>query len=133
LYFRFVWAFTEDGQPANLSKADVNACEYRMGAATELNVPVIGPPIKTVMTSGHAPGKFPDLFDPGQFPQCQSLVWVIAAISGGDLNWILYVDITYPGLQHRTTKALWSFFNGRDTQQQQQNLNQAEHTAVPKL
>jgi hypothetical protein len=71
--------------------------------------------------------------DPNQFPQCQHLVWVKASISGAYPSSRLDVDISYPGLQHRTTFALTNFFNGLANQAQQQQLKKAQQTALPKL
>jgi hypothetical protein len=135
LYSLYTWAFTEQGQPANLSPADVKACEYRMAPVFAVNVPIIGPPgaAALVVSRPAVPQAFPTLSDPSQFPQCQNVVWVKAGITGADVNWTLDVDITYPGLQHRTTLALVSFFNNLTDKQHQQDLNKAEQTAVPKL
>ena len=56
-----------------------------------------------------------------------------ASISGGYPNSRLDIDISYPGLQHRTTYALTNYFNGLANKVQQQELKKNEQTAVPKL
>jgi hypothetical protein len=126
--------FTEQGEPANLSRADFNACEYRMAPAVLLNLPPNGPQ-NTDIIANLPPlfSAFPQLADPNQFPQCQHLVWVKASISGGYPNSRLDIDISYPGLQHRTTYALTNYFNGLANKVQQQELKKNEQTAVPKL
>jgi hypothetical protein len=133
LYNNYTWVFTDQGAPANLSRADFNACEYRMAPAVLLNLPPSGP--STAMVAGLTPvfTAFPPLADPNQFPQCQHLVWVKASITGAYPNSHLDIDISYPGLQHRTTYALSNFFDGVANKAQQQQLQKAEQTAVPKL
>jgi hypothetical protein len=133
LYNNYTWIFTEQGEPANLSRTDFNACEYRMAPTVLLNLPPSGP--NTAMVAGLTPvfTSFPPLADPNQFPQCQHLVWVKASITGGYPNSHLDIDIQYPGLQHRTTHALSDFFNGVANKVQQQELKKNEQTAVPKL
>jgi hypothetical protein len=134
LYNNYTWIFTDQGEPANLSRADFNACEYRMAPAVLLNLPAGGPQnTETVANLPPLFNSFPQLADPNQFPQCQHLVWVKASISGAYPNSHLDIDISYPGLQHRTTYALTSFFNGVANKAQQQELKKNELTAVPKL
>jgi hypothetical protein len=134
LYNNYTWIFTEQGEPANLSRTDFNACEYRMAPAILLNLPPAGP--QSTATIANLPplfNAFPPLADPNQFPQCQHLVWVKASITGGYPNSHLDIDIQYPGLQHRTTYALTNFFNDLANKVQQQELKKNEQTAVPKL
>jgi len=133
LYNNYTWVFTDQGAAANLSSADFSTCVYRMFPATLLNLPPMGP--STAMVTGLTPvfTSFPPLADPNQFPQCQHLVWVKASITGGYPNSHLDIDISYPGLQHRTTYALSNFLNGVANKAQQQELKKNEQTAVPKL
>jgi hypothetical protein len=66
-------------------------------------------------------------------PQCQHLVWVEATIQGNALLWTITVTITDWDLEHRYAIALDNFFNAIATKRQNQELDQAQHTAVPKL
>jgi hypothetical protein len=105
-----------------------------MAPAVLLNLPPSGPQSTAIVANLPALfNAFPPLADPNQFPQCQHLVWVKASITGGYPNSHLDVDISYPGLQHRTTYALTDFFNGLANKVQQQELKKNEQTAVPKL
>jgi hypothetical protein len=60
-------------------------------------------------------------------------VWIDAQIQGNDLTWTITVTITDYDLRHCSGIALFGFLNGLATKQQNQEINQARHTAVPKL
>jgi hypothetical protein len=112
-------------------------CTQTNGVMDTLGVPAVGPVSgDNVYRSAQADvqlRRISPAFDPATLPQCQHLVWVEAQLQGVDLTWTITVTITDYDLQHRAGVALYQFFNGLATKQQNENVNQAEHTAVPKL
>jgi len=77
--------------------------------------------------------RIPPVYNPDTLPECQHLVWVDATIQGNGLLWGISVTISDYDLEHRNAIPLVNFLNGLATKQQNKELDQAQHTAVPKL
>jgi hypothetical protein len=133
----FRWIYDEQGNLSAMPFSQEAICTQTINVMDTLGVPAVGNVSgETVYRSPQADVQLRPIspaYDPARLPQCQHLVWVEAQLQGVDLTWTIMVTITDYDLQHRGGIALYQFFNGLATKQQNQNVNQAEHTAVPKL
>ncbi len=77
--------------------------------------------------------QIPPVFNPATLPECQHLVWVEATVQGMGLIWTITITITDWDLEHRSSIASINSLNALATKQQNQELNQAQHTEVPTL
>ena len=91
-----------------------------------------GPPMRSTLPDVQI-RQIPAVFNPDTLPECQHLVWVDAAISGNGLLWNIGITISNYDLEHRNAIPLVNFLNGLAMKEQNKELDQARHTAVPKL
>ena len=132
----FRWIYDEQGNLSDMPFSQEATCQQTNGVMNPLGAPVAGGPVAGILGSAQPDlqlRQVPHPYDPATYPQCQHLVWVEATIQGIGLTWTITVVITDYDLEHRSSIALIGFFNDLATKQQNKELNQAEHTAVPKI
>ena len=132
----FRWIYDEQGNLSDMPFSQEATCQQTNGVMNPLGAPVAGGPVAGILGSAQPDlqlRQVPHPYDPATYPQCQHLVWVEATIQGIGLTWTITVVITDYDLEHRSSIALITFFNDLATKQQNKEINQAEHTAVPKI
>ena len=134
----FRWIYDEQGNLSDMPLSQENTCTQTNAVMDTLGSTAAG---GVQSGAGVLRSAQPDVqlrrispvYDPATLPQCQHLVWIDAQIQGNDLTWTITITITDYDLQHRSGMALFGFLNTLATKQQNQEINQAKHTAVPKL
>jgi hypothetical protein len=130
----FRWIYDEQGNLSDMPFSQEAKCLQTNGVMDPLGV--LGNYQPGVIRSAQPDvqlRQIPPIYDPATLPQCQHLVWVEATIQGNGLVWTITITITDWDIEHRYAIALDNYFNGLATKRQNQEINQAEHTAVPKL
>jgi len=133
----FRWIYDEQGNLSDMPMSQENTCTQTNAVMDTLGSTAAGgvQPGEGVFRFGQDVQlrRISPVYDPATLPQCQHLVWIDAQIQGNDLTWTITVTITDYDLQHRSGIALYGFLNDLATKQQNKEINQAEHTAIPKL
>ena len=131
------WIYDEQGRLSDMPFSQEAKCLQTNGLMDPFGAQTAGavaPGIRVRFTQDNGQiRRIPPVFDPATLPECQHLVWVEAAISGNGLLWNIAVTITDWDLEHRSSIASINFLNGLAAKEQSQQLDKAEHTAVPKL
>ncbi len=132
----FRWIFDEQGNLSDMPFSQEAACQQTANPINPLGTPIAGGPADGVQQSSQPDVQMrtvPRVYDPAAFPQCQHLVWVDAQIQGNDLTWTITVTVSDFDLEHRAAITLMNFLNDIAGKKRSQDVNQAEHTQVPKL
>ena len=144
------WLFDQQGNPvpSPTTQADSLAMTTCIGQTMQIwymafgNLPT---PAGSATSNSLVPGNprtstqtLPPPFDPGKNMLCNNLILVKALINGGvvqpgDLRFTLSIQIDDFGLQHRTGIALNDQLNAIVSKGAQQERNNAQQQAVPKL
>ncbi|MBS0376994.1 MAG: hypothetical protein JSS29_00800 [Proteobacteria bacterium] len=132
----FRWIFDEQGNLSDMPFSQEGTCQQTANPINPLGTPIAGGPADGLQQSAQPDVQMrtvPHVYDPAAFPQCQHLVWVDAQIQGNDLTWTITVTVSDFDLEHRSAITLMNFFNDLAGKKRSQDVNQAEHTQVPKL
>lgn len=131
------WIYDEQGNLSDMPFSQEAKCLQTNGVMNPFGAQTAGavaPGTRVRFTQPNGQlRQIPPVFNPATLPECQHLVWVEATVQGMGLLWTITVTITDWDLEHRSSIASINFLNGVATGQQNKELNQAEHTAVPKL
>lgn len=129
----FRWIYDEQGNLSDMPFSQEAKCLQTNGLMDPLGVAGGGVGVMRASPPAVQLRQIPPIFDPATLPECQHLVWIEATIQGNDLTWTITITVTDWDLEHRNAIALDNFFNALATKQQNREINQAQHTAVPKL